>query len=86
MPASHYEKSSRRFPETLPPVVYGQGEIVRQVLNGGQISYQNRLYRVGKALHGQPVALRPTEEDGVLGVFFKHHNVEEIDLREEADG
>lgn len=86
VPASRYEKSSRRFPETLPPVMYGQGEIVRQVQDGGHISYQNRHYRVGKALHGQPVALRPTEEDGVLGVFFKHHKVEEINLRDDIDG
>jgi hypothetical protein len=86
VPASRYEKSSRGFPETLPPAMYGQGEIVRQVQEGGQISYQNRQYRVGKALHGQPVALRPTEKDGVLAVFFQHHKVEDIDLRDETNG
>lgn len=39
-------------------------------------------FHVGKALHGQPVALRPTEIDGVLDVSFCQHRVERIDLRE----
>lgn len=83
VPASRYTKSPRRFPEALPPVWYGSSEIVRRVTHGGHISYQNREYRVGKALQGQPVALRPTEQDGVIEVCFKHHKVEEIDLRKQ---
>jgi transposase InsO family protein len=82
VPANRYEPSPRPFPEILPPVIYPSGDIVRKVDDYGKICYKTQLSRVGKALHGQPVALRPSETDGVLDVFFCHHRVERIDLRE----
>jgi hypothetical protein len=53
--------------------------------DGGKISYQDRRYPVGKALRGQPLVLRPTGEDGILSVFFRHQQVKEIHLRDEPD-
>jgi transposase InsO family protein len=82
VPASRYQPSPRPFPETLPPVVYPSGDIVRKVDDHGKISYGARCFHVGKALHGQPVGLRPTDTDGVLDVYFCRHRVERIDLRE----
>ncbi len=81
VPANRYHPSPRPFPETLPPVIYPSGDIVRKVDDHGKISYRARWFHVGKALHGQPVALRPTETDGLLDIFFCHHRVEQIDLR-----
>jgi hypothetical protein len=63
-------------------VVYPSGDIVRKVDEHGKISYGARCFHVGKALHGHPVGLRPTETDGILDVYFCHHRVERIDLRE----
>jgi hypothetical protein len=82
VPASRYRESSRTFPETLPPIVYNHGDIVRKVCKNGRISYRNRLFRLGRALQGQPVALRPTEHDGVMDVYFCSQKMAQIDLRE----
>jgi len=81
VPANHYQPSPRPFPEILPPVTYPSGDIVRKVDDYGKICYKTQRFHVGKALNGHPVALRPTETDGVLDVFLCHHRVERIDLR-----
>ena len=81
VPSSRYRESSRFFPETLAPILYNSGDIVRQVDQDGRIAYRGWIYRVGKPLRGHPVAIRPTEEDGLLQVFFCHQRLVQIDLR-----
>lgn len=81
VPASRYHESSRSFPETLPPIIYGNNDVVRKVGQHGRIAYRNRLFRVGRGLQGQRVALRATENDGIFDVYFCHQNVAQINLR-----
>jgi transposase InsO family protein len=81
VPASRYRASPRAFPEVLPPIEYGPADLVRKVSDGGELSYRNRTFRVGKAFCGYPVALRPTLVDGVLDVFFCHQRVAQVNLR-----
>ena len=68
VPASRYQVSPRTFPEVLPAIEYGPGDIVRKVQDQGKISFQNRDFRVGKAFRGYPVAVRPTLQEGVFTV------------------
>jgi transposase InsO family protein len=80
-PASRYVASPRPYPETLPPIEYGPDDQVRKVQSGGLLCYGGRVWRVAKAFRGQPVALRPTGEDGLLDVFFCARRIGRIDLR-----
>lgn len=80
-PATRYRKSRRPFPEKLAAICYGAHDLIRRVGPAGYISYGKDRYQVGRAFTGNPVALRPTNEDGVLEVFFSHHRVARIDLR-----
>jgi transposase InsO family protein len=82
VPASRYAESSRSFPETLPPLRYRSDDLVRKVQTGGRISFQNKLFQVGKALQGENVAVRPTQRDGIFEVLYCHHVVETIDFRD----
>lgn len=82
VPGERYEPSSRSFPETLPPILYDTGDIVRKVDVCGRISFRNRKFRVGKAFHQQPVALRPTDTDGIFQVFFCHKPVAQISFHD----
>lgn len=79
-PASRYRPSERRFPAVLPPIEYSPGDTVRKV-HEGHLSYRGKTFKISKAFHGYPVALRPTREDGVLNVYFCQQHVAEIDLR-----
>jgi transposase InsO family protein len=82
-PASRYAASPRSMPRALPPVEYSSHDIVRRVMDGGRIRYNGTTYRVGKALIGQPVALRARADlDGALEVYFCHHKVGAIDLHQ----
>lgn len=81
VPAERYRMSPRAFPEGLPALDYGPGDIVRKVDANGRISFRNRAWRIGKAFRGEPVALRPTPEDGVYAVHYGAHPIGRVDLR-----
>jgi transposase InsO family protein len=81
VPASRYRPSLRPFPEVLPEWEYGAGDAVRKVACDGTISFKGRPIDLGKALRGERVAVRPTVEDGVFGIYFGVHRVAQADLR-----
>jgi len=84
-PASIYVCSPRPFPEgPLPPPEYSDLDIVRKVQAGGILHFQGREFRVGKALRGYRVALKPFEKDGRFEVRFGRSRVEVIDLNDPA--
>lgn len=78
-PADRYHPSTRPMPATLPPVEYGDDDIVRRVGDGGCISYKHRFVRVGKALIGQQVALRRrAASPDILDVYYCHHRLDVV--------
>jgi transposase InsO family protein len=81
VPASRYRLSSRPFPETLPVWEYGPTDTVRKVSCDGTISFKGRPFDLGKAFRGEHVAVRPTVEDGLFGIYFGVHKVAQADLR-----
>lgn len=81
VPASRYHPSARAFPERLPELEYGPEDQVRKVQQGGLIYFHNRLFKVGKAFIGQPIALRRTMTEGLYQVFFACHQINQLDLR-----
>jgi transposase InsO family protein len=83
VPAARYQPSTVPFPETLPPIDYGEeGPAcqVRLVRSQGTISFQNQLHFISRGLRGLPVAIRPTTTDGVFTVFYCHRRVATLDL------
>jgi hypothetical protein len=82
-PASRYVPSPRSMPSKLPEVQYGPDDTVRRVGDGGRIKFKGKTFRVGKALIGQPVALRARRDcDATFDVYFCHHKLDAIDLAE----
>jgi transposase InsO family protein len=80
-PSQRYRPSPRAFPETLPPIEYGDGDIVRKADQGGDIRFKSRRIRLGKPFRGELLALRPAAEDGVFSIHFGRHQIGAIDLR-----
>jgi transposase InsO family protein len=83
-PAERYRASPRSFPEALAPIEYGPGDIARKVDVNGDIRLKGRPLPIGKPFRGQPIALRPTSEDGVFSVHFCAHRIGTLDLRSPA--
>lgn len=81
VPASRYMVSKRTFPEALPPIEYGPGDVVRKVGHKGKLSYKGHTYNIPQAFKGYPVALRPTLTDGLMDVLFCQHTIAQINLR-----
>lgn len=61
----------RDLPDTLPPIEYADGDLVRKVITEGWVSFKGYEFKAGRALRGHPVELRPTAQDSVWGVCFK---------------
>jgi transposase InsO family protein len=80
-PSRRYSARSRSMPRPLPELEYGPDDLVRRVGDGGRISFRGHKLRVGKALVGQDVALRPRlDQDGAFDVYFCHHRLDAIEL------
>jgi transposase InsO family protein len=84
VPASRYRASTLAYPEEVPPIVYDATDVVRKVMCRGGVRFHGREYYIGKGFVGEPVALRPAEEDGVWNVFYCHQQVASVDRRELA--
>ena len=80
VPGSRYQPSTREFPHTLAPIEYGSDDLVRKVNAKGDISFRGKFFRVGKAFHRYPVALRPTTTDGLFNIFFCHQQIAQINF------
>lgn len=80
-PVTRYKVSQRPYPEFLPAIEYYPGDHVRKVQAKGEIFFNGNVFRVSKALHGYPVAVRQTNDDGIYSVYFCHHKVKDIDLK-----
>jgi len=80
VPASRFRPSERVMPQRLPAIEYDAGDAVRKVQHGGWISYRGREWRLSKALHGLPVAIRGTEKDGELAVYFCRQRIAVLEL------
>jgi hypothetical protein len=81
-PSERYRPSHRRFPESLPAIEYGSGDIVRKADQEGDISFRGRRLRLGRAFRGEPISVRPTTADGVFSIHFCTHQLGTVDLRE----
>lgn len=79
-PASRYVLSARSYPATLPPIVHEPTDTVRIVQADGRIDLQGRSWFISHAVHGAPVAIRPTLTAGCFDVYYCHVRVRQLDL------
>lgn len=83
VPASRYRPSPRRFPEALPPIDYAPDDHVVRVMTNGIVRLLGHTLKVSNALAGYLIAARPRDDqDGIYDLFFAHHRLARIDLRE----
>ncbi len=80
-PAERYSVGERSFPEVIPEPRYDTTDIVRSAGDKGRISFRGIHYRIGWAFKGKKVALRTTENDGIMDVFFYRKRVAIINLK-----
>lgn len=84
-PIQHYSPSVRTYPETLPPIEYDLNDTIRKINSDGKLSVKGKVFVISRALESEYVALRPTAVDGVIDVYYCHHKVKTLDLREHRE-
>ncbi len=83
VPAERYTASPRAFRETVEPFAYGSDDLLRKVMERGDIRLRGQRLRISHALAGKTVAIRPTQADGRCNIWFRHTFIRTIDLREQ---
>lgn len=81
VPSSRYKPSERDYPEKLPAIEYDESDAVRRVQEKGLIWYEGVRYRVPKAFRGHRVAVRATEREAELAVYFGRQRIAVIDQK-----
>lgn len=79
-PASRYQPSPRSYRDTPEPIDYAPQDQVRNVQDGGRLSFRGQIRRVPQAFKGRPVALRPSSAEGVYDVFYRHQKIATLDF------
>lgn len=77
-PVTRYQPSVRVYPEVPPPIEYGPDDIVRKVQDKGIVFVKGHVVRVSRALRGESVAFRPTDQDGTFVIYYCHQKLREI--------
>lgn len=80
-PISRYNVSPRSYPEVLTPIEYDYNDTVRKINSDGKLSVHGIVFTISRALEGQYIALRQTNTDGIIDVFYCHQKIKTLDLR-----
>ena len=68
-------------PGYVTAIEYPQNCEVRKVQDKGYIHFRGKIFKTSKAFKGYPVALQPTQTEGVFAVYFCHHKITQIDIQ-----
>ncbi|MGF6661527.1 transposase InsO family protein [Paraburkholderia atlantica] len=80
-PVTRYRPSVRTYPETLPPIEYGENDVVQRVRWNGELRFRTRRFKVSNALQNLPVAIRERAgQENCYDLFFAHHHLGTINL------
>jgi len=77
-PAQLYKHSLRSFPETLPTVEYLPNDILRRVDHRACIRFKGSVFKIGKGLIDQTVAVRETPTENLFEVYFCNRKIKNI--------
>jgi len=86
VPADRYEVSYRRYVGHVEAYDYSEEYRLRKVDRRGRVTCQGRCIFVGIPFSGKHVGIRPTDEDGLVLVYYRHQKLGEIDLKEQPKG
>lgn len=85
VPASRYRPSPRPYREMLPTIEYGPDDVVQTVRSNGMLYVGKQDFYISRAFVGEPVALRPTLEDGIWNVYYCSKRIATIDRRDPSN-
>lgn len=80
-PYKRYKESSKIYTGILPKIEYDFGSETRKVECNGVINYKGSAYYVGEHLKGEYVAVKPTDTDGQLSIYFIKTKIGIINLK-----
>ena len=80
-PRTRYHPSPRPLPRDLPPLLYAPGDELARVSAQGFIRLAHKRYFISQVIPGDPVAIRATEEEDIVEVWYGPQLVKLLDLQ-----
>jgi len=80
-PCDRFQKSTRPFPEKLPPIEYDIEDEVRRVQHNGEIDFKGYRIFVGEHFYQQHIAVRESQTDGIYDMYFCKTRIKSANLR-----
>jgi transposase InsO family protein len=82
-PCSRYHTSARRWSDSLLDYGYGSDEVVRKVAApNATFGFRGRVYKAGKALRNEYIAIRETKHSDQFAIYFKDRFVKKFQIKE----
>lgn len=80
VPAKHYHRSARQFPDRIEPWDYDDGCELRRVRENGYFSYDGQGYFLSEAFAGKEIAVRESHLPGQITLLFRQFRIGRIDV------
>lgn len=77
-PAQIYSPAIRSFPEVLPAVEYPITDVLKRVDHRACVNFKGVVYKIGKGLIDQTIAIRQTPIEHVFEVYFCNRKIKNI--------
>lgn len=81
MPVNRYKPSLRTFENVITLPQYDSTDSVYKVHANGFISYKKGQLKIGKAFIGDQIAVRETQSDGILEIYYYDQLIRTISLQ-----
>lgn len=79
-PIDRFQPSTLVYPEILPSIEYNTLDDVRKVEATSYIQWRGYRMRIGKAFIGERVAVRRTNEENIVEIYFATQHLHTFDL------
>lgn len=80
VPGDIYTPSTRTYPCRILPPEYDVTWTVVRVYGKGSFYYKDKMYFLSETLSERAIAIAPTEDDGILAIYYRHVAIASLDL------
>ena len=83
-PSQHYTPSKRNWSDTVTAWEYPEGMQLRQVRGNGCFNWEGQGYFLSYGFAEKEIAIRPSQIDGCISLFFHQFRIARIDIRRQV--
>ena len=84
VPAQHYHKSNRKYPEKIEEWEYSQEFILRKVKSTGYITFNNQGYFLSESFGDRVIAIKESTLPNCFNIYYRQFKIARINIEKRA--